>query len=219
MTRGRFHHQIEACLDDVATMLGLVESAVFDVTRAVVESDVRAAEQVISRDEQVNALYRAVDVRAYELLAREAPVAGDLRALLSAIRMIGDVERAGDLTLTIAKAVRRTAAIAITPAVAGLVADMGAQAAGLLRASRVALLDREPETAERLDLVDDILDDLAEAMVRTFTSERGGPSTELAMSMAVVARCYERIGDHAVAVAERVEFLVTGVAHTAHVGL
>ena len=218
MTRAHLHERIESCLLDVAHMLGLVETAVRDVTGALLRGDVAAAELVMARDGEVNDLYQAIDATCLELLAQQAPVAGDLRAVLAVVRMIGDVERAGDLALTIAKVVARTAHRDLPAEAARLVQAMGEEAAGLLAGASSALRDLEPDSAERLDLVDDVLDELAE---RAFSELPALPSmtVELALQMAVIARCYERIGDHAVGIAERVEFLVTGSAHSAHVGL
>ena len=218
MSRIGLHDRIDGCLDDVAVMLGIVESAVADVTVALVDGDTRTADRVIRGDRRVNEIYERVDARCLEIIARQAPLAGDLRALMAVVRMIGDVERAGDLALTLAKVVHRTAAYALPPAVSALVRALGHQATSLLGAAAAALRDLEPDSAERLDLVDDVLDELAERMLGTLEDEPSVP-TALAMQMAVAARCYERIGDHAVGVSERVEFLVTGAAHSAHVGL
>ena len=199
-------------------MLGLVEAQVTQVTHALLSRDVTAAHRIAQADREVNRLYERVDAQCLEIIAMHAPMIGDLRALMSVLRMTAHVERAGDLVLTLAKVVHRTSAYDVPDAVGGLIQGLGGQAAGLLRAATRALQDREPETAERLDLVDDVLDELADQMADALATSPPVPMA-LAMQMAVAARCYERIGDHAVAVSERVEFLVTGAAHRAHVGL
>lgn len=219
MPRVRFHHQIESALTEIVDMICLVDNAVEQVTEALLKGDVHLAETVISQDEAIDDLYRKLELAIHEMFARQAPVAGDLRALIAIIRIIGDLERSGDLALNIAKTVRRTFPLSLPESCRRIAAEMGDQARILLQGAAQSVRDLEPDTAERLDLMDDVMDDLARGMFRALARADEPVDVETAMSMALVTRYYERIGDHAVSVAERVEFLVTGSAHESHVGL
>lgn len=219
MPRVTFRDQVVDALGDVGSMITLVDIAVAQATDALLRADVDLADRVISQDDVIDDLYRRLERRIHELFARQAPVAGDLRALMAIIRMIGDLERAGDLALNIAKAVRRIHSVHLPPALGETVADMGRHARLLLVAAAAAVRDLEPETAERLDLMDDVMDELCATMLDRLASASAGVDVRVALDLALVTRHYERIADHAVAVAERVEFLVTGSAHESHVGL
>ncbi len=201
-------------------MIGLVSTAVAQVTEALLTADVHLAETVISQDDAIDDVYRRLELGIHEMFARQAPVAGDLRALMATIRMIGDLERSGDLALNIAKTVRRAYPLHLSPEIAKLIRDMGDQAALLLQGAADAVRDLEPEAGERLDLMDDTMDRLCRDMFDQF-AHHGAAANDvpLAMHLALITRYYERIADHAVSVAERVEWLVTGSAHEAHVGL
>lgn len=218
MPRQRFHAQIVAALSDIVGMVDLVRAAVTQGTDAMLTADVALADRVIAQDDVIDDLYRRLESRLYEMLARQAPVAGDLRALMAIVRIIGDLERAGDLAQNIAVAVRRVCPPSLPQPAAELIAGMGRQACALLAEAGHAVRDLEPETAERLDLMDDEMDLLGRTMLDRLESP-GLVDIRTAMELALVTRHFERIGDHAVAVAERVEFLVTGSAHEAHVGL
>lgn len=219
MPRLTLHAQVVEALREIASMIELVERAVVQVTDAVVASDVALAETVISQDDVIDAAYTGLEQRIHEMFARQAPVAGDLRALMAIVRIIGDVERAGDLALNIAKAVVRMAPYHLAPPLGTVVEGMGSQAVALLEGAAWAVRDLEPDTAERLDLVDDVMDELCRSLISRLAGGADDVGLALAMDLALVTRHYERIGDHAVSVAERVEFLVTGRAHGAHVGL
>ncbi|HVE99619.1 MAG TPA: phosphate signaling complex protein PhoU [Mycobacteriales bacterium] len=214
-----FHDQIVESLDEIVDMIRLVEAAVAQVTEALISADVSLAETVIAQDDAIDDVYRRLEGRIHEMFARQAPVAGDLRALMSIVRIIGDLERSGDLALNIAKTVARIAPTRLPGDLCDVVVGMGGQARLLLESAAHAVRDLEPETAERLDLMDDALDDLCRTMVERLAARPDGIDVRTAMDLALVTRHYERIGDHAVSVAERVEFLVTGTAHESHVGL
>ncbi|HVF20237.1 MAG TPA: phosphate signaling complex protein PhoU [Mycobacteriales bacterium] len=219
MPRVRFHDQIETALAEIVEMICLVDAAVEQVTESLLTGDIRLAETVISQDDAIDALYRKLELAIHEMFARQAPVAGDLRALIAIIRMIGDLERSGDLALNIAKTVRRIYPLELPAGCGPTVARMGEQARILLQGAAQSVRDLEPDTAERLDLMDDVMDELSVEMFRALADPAAGVEVETAMHLALVTRYYERIADHAVSVAERVEFLVTGSAHESHVGL
>jgi phosphate transport system protein len=219
MPRDNLLAQIQDILDGVVEMIELVEQATARCTEALLLSDVALAGEVIAADDAIDALYRRLDERAYEVLALQAPVAADLRAVLATVRMIGDIERAGDLALNIAKIVRHSAPLELPVPVRACLAEMDLRTRELLRAAAYAVRTREPEVAERADLMDDRLDDLRRTLYRGLLSGEWRANRIATVNLPLVARYYERIADHAVSVAERVEFLSTGSAHGAHTGL
>jgi phosphate transport system protein len=219
MPRAVLHAQIQSILDGVFDMIDLVEQATARSTEALLLSDVALAEQVIADDDAINAIYRKLEELAYETLALQAPVAADLRAVLATIRMIGDVERAGDLARNIAKIVRHSAPMALTPPARACVAEMDLRAREMLRAAAFAVRFSEPDVAERVDLMDDRLDDLRRILYRGLLTGEWEADRVATVNLPLIARYYERIADHAVSVAERVEFLATGASHAAHTGL
>lgn len=217
--RSRFHEQIEQVLAEVVRMMELVERATARATTALLEGDRALAEHVISDDDEIDDMFRRLDERALELVATQAPVATDLRALFATMRMIGDLERSGDLAVNIAKITRHLESVRMPARAVGILRQMGETAVRLLQHARSAVSEREPDAAERLDLMDDVMDDLRRAMFTELFSREYDGDVEAAVHLSLISRYYERIADHAVAVAERVEFLVTGKAHEAHVGL
>ena len=216
MPREHLYTELASIRAGVVRMLRLVELATRRATAALVEGDAVLAGEVIAEDDAIDAEYRMLDERIYETFATQAPVAADLRTLLACVRMIGEVERSGDLALTIARAARELAHVRLPVEVRDLIEEMGELAAVLVRRATEAVEALEPDAAERLDLMDDEMD---RALGRLHAAvHEAGIDTEAAMRLALVGRFYERIADHAVAVASRVEFLVTGHAHDAHVG-
>lgn len=217
--RTAFHESIDEVFRSIVEMMGLVGIAVAQATEALLTGDDELALQVIAQDDDIDELYQRLELRVHELLATQAPVAGDLRALIAVARIIGDVERAGDLAQNIAKAARRLRPLDLPEHVATVLREMGRQGCLLMQRAAEAVRDREPDAAERLDLMDDVMDDLRREMFALLARPGPGADVELAMRLSLVTRHYERIADHAVAIAERVEFLVTGSAHESHVGL
>jgi phosphate transport system protein len=216
--RAELHTQIQGVLDGVVEMLVLVERATERCTRALLESDVELASSVIADDDAIDTIYRRLDEQTFEVLALQAPVAADLRAVLATIRMIGDVERAGDLAFNIAKIVRHSAPIHFPEQARSCLAEMDVRTRELLRTAAFAVHAREPDVAERADLMDDRLDDLRRSLYRGLLSGEWGADRTATVNLPLIARFYERIADHAVSVTERVEFLSTGTAHHAHTG-
>ena len=128
--RDAYHEELEAIGGDLVEMAGLVDSAMARATTALLEADLSLAESVIASDEAVDALQRALDRRALDLLARQQPVAGDLRTIITSLRMSADLERMGDLARHVAKVARRRyPEFAIPPELHTTIAEMGQIAA------------------------------------------------------------------------------------------
>jgi phosphate transport system protein len=175
-----------------------------------VNADLSTSEQVISGDEAVNTLYRGVETQAYDLMARQQPVAGDLRVLVTSLRIVVDLERAGDYAVHLAKiARRRYPASAVPSELRDTFLSMGRTAEEIVRKAGDVIASRDVVLASELEGDDDTMDDLQRQL---FTQVLQGDTNDIeaAIDATLAGRYYERLADHAVAVARRVAYLVTG---------
>lgn len=208
--RESFHVELEELDRDVARMGELVRQAVTQVTTALTESDVKLAQQVIEADDTVDALYLDLESRCYELLAIQQPVAKDLRLILAILRVIYDLERAGDLTKNIAGLVRREVKIVKLKPIAEIIGQLGVLSAELLTKSIKAFAHKDVMLAASLDEMDNQIDSLYRKLIKELFRLEKESSLELAINMVLVGRYFERIADHAVNIAVWVNYLITG---------
>ncbi len=210
--RTEFHQLMDEVRADLVQMGGMVAEGISAVTAALLAGDIGGADQIIAADDELDLLSLEAEEKCVHLLALQQPVAVDLRTILTDLRMISEIERSGDLVTNIAKAVARLHGVELEPRVRGLIDRMRQQAVKLTAMAMDAYAERDAGLASVLNDMDDVLDDLHnEYIVSVFAShELGKMEIQHAVQLAVVGRFYERIGDHAVNVAERVEFLVTG---------
>jgi phosphate transport system protein len=195
-------------------MCRLVARAVAQATAGLVGADLNALERVIADDESVNALYRGVEMQAYDLLARQQPVAGDLRVLVTSLRIVVDLERAGDYAVHLAKiARRRHPASAVPDELRETFLQMGRTAEEIVRKAGDVIATRDLALAAELEHDDDAMDDLTRGLF-TQLLQGGGGDIEAAIDVTLAGRYYERLADHAVAVGRRITYMVTG-EHTA----
>ena len=143
------------------------------------------------------------------MLALQAPMAGDLRQIVAAVKMIGEIERSGDLAVNICKAARRIYGVQLDPRLRTMIGQMGEQAALLFRLSIDAYRDADVPLASALDDIDDLLDRLQVEFIAQIFECHAAEQIELlvAVQLALVARFYERIGDHGVNIGERVRYM------------
>jgi len=209
--RTAFQQQLAALVDELAELCGLAARSMGGATEALLQADLTAAEEVIGRQTELTGRSnRAVDT-AITLLALQAPVATDLRAVVSAIHVAADVERMGGLAVHIAKVARRRhPQRAVPDEVAGLFSDMGAVAVGLAHGAQAALRDRDPQLAERVLRDDDAMDELHHRLLTTVMTPDWRHGIAAAVDVALLGRFYERFADHAVQIARRVLFQTTG---------
>jgi phosphate transport system protein len=192
-------------------LVGLAGTAMEQATQALLQADLATAEQVISDYDRIAELTPEAEDKAFALLALQSPVAGDLRSIVSGIHIIGDVDRMGALARHVADmARRRHPKHALPEEVNGYFADMGRLAVSLGNAAREALENRDPARAARLSQEDEPMDNLHQCIFKQLSSEKWVHGVEAAVDVALLSRYYERFADHAVAVGERVIFLVTG---------
>ena len=209
--RDAYHEELDAVRDELVEMTRLVGSAVARASTALLDADLALAESVIAGDVAVNALRDDLDRRAIDLLARQQPVAGDLRTIVTSLRMSADLERMGDLARHVARVARRRHPDSAVPAaLRATVVEMGQVAARLVAKAGSVIASQDVSAALELEQDDDEMDRLHRAL---FTALLGPSSTygvEEAVDVTAIGRYYERFADHAVSVAGRVVYLVTG---------
>jgi len=195
----------------ILRMGALVKSQIEGSIKALVDRDVDLASRIIERDTLVNTMDVEIDENCIRLLALQAPVAGDLRAIVSSIQIVADVDRMGALALHVAKiARRRHPQHALPEEVNGYFAEMGRVAVELGNSAQEVLVTRDPEKAARISEEDDAMDDLHRHLFTVLMDREWKHGVAAAVDVTLLGRFYERFADHAVEVANRVIFQVTG---------
>lgn len=210
--RTSFHHQLDELRDGIAKLAARVTESIPRATQILLTQDLEGAEYLVLGDDEIDARALELDERCYELLALQSPVASDLRRIVAAMRIIAEVERSADLAVNICKAARRIYGHQLDPRLRGIIQKMGTQAHKIYIEATEAYLTDDVARAAALDDMDVLLDDLQREFVQAIFTSHSTEKLELqvAVQLAVVARFYERIGDHAVNIGERVRFVVTG---------
>lgn len=203
--------QLSRLSDELAGMCELVAEAMRLATTALLTADLALAEQVISDDVKVDEQRNAVEERAFGILALQAPVAGDLRIVVSAIHASADIERMGDLALHVAQAARRRHPQRVLPEqVEPYFAEMGQVAVQLANDAAGVIRTRDVELATKFERDDDAMDDLHRHLFTVMMDREWPHGVATAVDVALLGRFYERYADHAVSLARRVVFVVTG---------
>jgi len=211
-TRTVFHEGLAEIRTSLGEMSALVVEGMARVSRALLEGDLEAADRIISGDDEIDLLALETEEACILILATQQPVAGDLRTLVTNLKMVGEIERSGDLVTNIAKAIFRIQGVDLDPVIRGLVDQMREQAMALFEFAMAAYLDVDGARAAMLGDLDDELDELHDRYIAAIFDSRGSHvlNTQQALQLAVIGRFYERIGDHAVNIGEWVEYLATG---------
>lgn len=213
--RDSFHEDLDKISEQLLEMTRLAGSAMSRATTALLDADLHLAESVITADEQIDDLRTELDQRAIDLLARQQPVATDLRMVVTAMAMSADLERMGDLARHVAKVARlRYPNSAIPPVMRSTVLEMGQVAERIVAKAGSVIAGKDIETALSLEKDDDEMDRLHRDIFSMLVDGKWTAGTEAAVDATLVSRYYERFADHAVSVARRVVFLVTGEYHT-----
>ena len=215
--RNSFHEDLEKITDQLVEMTRLAGSAMSRATTALLDADLNMAESVIAADEQIDALRRELDDLSIDLLARQQPVATDLRMVVTAMRMSADLERMGDLARHVAKVARlRYPNSAIPPMMRSTVLEMGQVAERIVAKAGSVIAGKDIDSALALERDDDEMDRLHRDIFNMLIDGKWTAGTEAAVDATLVSRYYERFADHAVSVARRVVYLVTGEWQTDH---
>ena len=217
--RDAYHEELDSIGDSLVEMTRLVGSAMARATTALLDADLTLAESVIAADDEVDELQHTLDDRSLDLLARQQPVAGDLRTIITSLRMSADLERMGDLARHVAKVARRRyPQSAIPPELRGTIVEMGAIAESLVAKVGSIIAGKDVEAALSLDADDDAMDTLHRSLFKALMDDKWKHGVETAVDVTLCGRYYERFADHAVSVAKRMVFLVTGEHPEAVVG-
>ena len=211
-TRSEFHQLMDEVRSDLVRMGGLVTEGIASVTVALLANDLAMADQISTQDDEIDLLSVEAEEKCIRMLALQQPVAVDLRTILTDLRMVAEIERSGDLVSNIAKGIGRIQGVELEPRLRGLIDRMCEQAVRLTTLAIDSYADKDAALAGALGELDDRLDELHNDYIDTVFSSRFDRyiTTQQAVQLAVIGRFYERIGDHAVNIGERVQYLVTG---------
>jgi phosphate transport system protein len=209
--REAFHEQLDSMFHDLAGICENVETAVRLATESLLTGDAAIAERVISADVEIDRARERVEDSAFLLLSLQQPVASDLRTVVAALRMVSELERMGDLSVHVAKIARlRVPHLAVPDDVRPTVERMALVAEDMVRRVSKVIVDRDVEEALALTHADEEMDQLRRSSFTELLSTDWTHGVEAAVDVALLGRYYERIADHAVSVANRVVFVVTG---------
>jgi phosphate transport system protein len=208
--RENFHLKLRELHSNTVRLGQYVGQSVGRTTTALAEGDTQLAIAVIEADETIDRLYLDIEARCYELLAKQQPVAKDLRLILSILRIIQDLERSGDLSKNIAAIVRDDIAIIKLKPIAETIGQLGLLTEELLLTAVTAFASKDLELAATLDEKDNKIDRLYRRLIEQLFDLEKKSSVELAVNMVLTGRYFERIADHAVNIAIWVNYLQTG---------
>lgn len=210
-TRSTFHNQLDDIQRDLIRVAARVTETIMRGTQALLDLDLAAAQAIIEGDDEIDALTLDIEERCFTILARQQPMAGDMRAIVTAIRLTSEIERSGDLMVNVGKAVRRLYGSQVPPALRGHLEAMATEAVRLYQMAMDAYAQGDATLASALDDMDDRLDQIHKDYVQAILELHADvQDVQVAVQLALVGRYYERIGDHAVNIGERVQYMVTG---------
>lgn len=211
LIRSAYQDELDGVSQSLVDLTSMVTASIVKASKAVQTADLALAEEVIASDIKIDDYQHELDARIIDIIARQQPVASDLRALVTAMRMSADLERMGDLAHHIAKVARlRHPELAIPESLILPFTEMGHVAEKLSIMVAAVITTRDTEMALQVEKDDDEMDDLHKKVIATIIKDDSGLSLESAIDLTLLGRYYERYADHAVSVARRVYFLVTG---------
>ncbi len=209
--REAFHDQLDSIFNDLVAIAKDVQVAVARATESLLEGDAEIAESVISADAQIDHARERIEEHAFSLLSLQQPVAGDLRTIVAALRMVADLERMGDLAVHVAKIARlRVPSTAVPKDAEPTIRRMAMVAELMVGKAAEVIGDRDIKAAAELSEIDEEMDQLRRSSFRELLGSDWQHGIEPAVDIALLGRYYERIADHAVSVANRVVYVVTG---------
>ena len=206
-----FHQSLEEIQSRLVEITDLVTVAIDKATRAFANSDVAMAEEVIADDVHIDELTVSLDELAIEILARQQPVARDLRIVVFALRVSASLERMGDMAEHIAQLARlRFPERAVPHDLDATILEMGQLAQRLMAKAAEVIVTKDVDLALQLEQDDDAMDLLHRTLFQHLMDDRWKHGIETAVDVTLLGRYYGRFADHAVSVAKRVVYLVTG---------
>ena len=211
LIRSVFQDELDSVSQTLFDLSVMVSDSMARATKSVMTKDLKLAEEVITSDEKIDTVQHDLDARIIDIIARQQPVASDLRALVTALRMSADLERMGDLAHHVAKLVRlRHPASAVPAELLALVEVIGETAEKIATKTGVVISTRDVALAAQVEKDDDEMDELHRKLISALIEPSWSHGVETAIDLTLLGRYYERYADHAVSVARRVIFLVTG---------
>lgn len=211
--RENYREELESVINDLVSMTDLVKTAVIESSKALVSADLNIAEQVISDDSKIDAMHDDIEQRAFILLARQAPVAGELRTVVAAMRMTFELARMGDLAAHVAKIARlRFPEKAVPADLSANFKRMSELAVEMITTAMKTLAERDTAAALTLADEDEEMDMLRREQFKILLGDDWNHGVEAAVDVALLGRYYERIADHAVALGRRIILVLTGEA-------
>jgi len=209
--RNAFHDELDGIGTTLLQMAGLAKVAMNDATTALLTVDLGMAEKVIAADNVIDDIQHELDARTINLIARQQPVANDLRTLVTSLRMSADLERMGDLAHHVAKQARMRYPNSAVPAeLVPTITAMGLVADKIVDKLSSVMEHRDTVRALEIETDDDEMDKLHRDLISVLLSKDWSHGVETAIDMTLLGRYYERFADHAVSIARRVYFSVTG---------
>jgi len=209
--RDIYHDELDVIGAKVIEMTKLVATMMDQSTRALLDADLATADRALADDVKIDALRIELEDRSFRLIAQQQPVATDLRLLISTLHLVADLERMGYLALHIAKIARlRYPDLAVPTEARDVISQMGEVAMSLVQKVAEVVDGRDVELAQAIEAEDDSMDALRRKLFTIVLSPNWAHGTEAAIDMTLLGRYYERYADHAVAVARRTIFIVTG---------
>lgn len=209
--RAGFQEDLDQLEADLQEEGQIVLRSLRGALNALESQDVELADEVIAFDDEVDDRYHGLEKRIEQLLARQTPVATDLRLVLAVLHSNMHLERIGDQCVTIAKLTKLTSHLETKRSLVEGFEEMGARAEEMLRVALDAFASRDVEAARSLSELDELIDRGNRSVTKQVLALAGEPGMqEWGMRMIIVSRCLERIGDNAVDIGERTEYLVTG---------
>jgi phosphate transport system protein len=209
--RNAFQEELDSIHDTLVRMGSIVATSMEAATRALLEPNLELAETVIKEDDTIDEMQHELDARTMMIIARQSPVAGDLRTLVTSLRMSADLERMGDMAHHIAKLARmRYPNCAVPNELRETIVNMDRVAVSIIKKTTQAIDTRNTTLALELEKDDDEMDKLHRQLFKVLMDEKWEHGTELAIDMTLLGRYYERCADHAVSVGRRVYYMVNG---------
>lgn len=211
LIRSVFQDELDGVSQSLVDLCNMVAESIAKATQSILTCDLKLAEDVIATDDSIDDFQHDLDARIIDIIARQQPVASDLRALVTALRMSADLERMGDMSHHVAKITRlRHPDSALPSELVHIVKDMGTAAEKIARKTGLVIGSRDTEMALQIEKDDDEMDALHRELIGSLIAPQWAHGVETAIDLTLLGRYYERYADHAVSVSRRVYFLVTG---------
>lgn len=211
LIRSVFQDELDNVSQSLVDLTAMVSTSMTKATTAILSCDLKLAEEVIATDVKIDDYQHENDSRIIDIIARQQPVARDLRALVTALRMGSDLERMGDLSHHVAKVARlRHPNAAVPPELVAIIQAMGVAAVAITEKTGVVIATRNTQMALEIERDDDVMDDLHRKLIAVLIEPTWKHGIETAIDLTLLGRYYERYADHAVSISRRVYFLVTG---------